>query len=54
MWKLRTKIIPVVIGPLGMIKKRTQNFIDFIEFHSSHSPKNSVNLKHNISLKRVT
>ena len=30
MWKLKTKIIPVVIGALGMIKKRTQNFIDQI------------------------
>ena len=28
MWKLKTKIIPVVIGALGMIKKGTQNFID--------------------------
>ena len=30
MWKLKTKIIPVVIGTLGMIKKCTQNFIDQI------------------------
>ena len=30
MWKLKTKIIPVVIGALGMIKKGTQNFIDQI------------------------
>ena len=28
MWKLKTKIIPVVIGALGMIKKVSQNFID--------------------------
>ena len=28
--KLSTKIIPVVIVALGMIKKRTQNFIDQI------------------------
>ena len=28
MWKLKTKIIPVVIGALGMIKKGTQNFLD--------------------------
>ena len=30
MWKLKTKIIPVVIGALGMIKKGIQNFIDQI------------------------
>ena len=30
MWKLKTKIIPVVIGALGMIKKGTQSFIDQI------------------------
>ena len=30
MWKLKTKIIPVVIGALGMIKKVTKNFIDQI------------------------
>ena len=30
MWKIRKKIIPVVIGALGMIKKRTQNFNDQI------------------------
>ena len=30
MWKLKTKIIPVVIGALGIIKKGTQNFIDEI------------------------
>ena len=30
MWKLKTKIIPVVIGALGMIKKESQNFIDQI------------------------
>ena len=30
MWKLKTKIIPVVIGALRMIKKGTQNFIDQI------------------------
>ena len=30
MWKLKTKIIPVVIGALEMIKKGTQNFIDQI------------------------
>ena len=30
MWKLKTKIIPVVIGALAMIKKGTQNFIDQI------------------------
>ena len=29
-WKLKTKIIPVVIGALEMIKKRTLNFIDQI------------------------
>ena len=28
MWKLKTKIIPVKIGVLGMIKKSTQNFIN--------------------------
>ena len=27
MWKLKTKIIPVVTGALGMIKKGTQNLI---------------------------
>ena len=30
MWKLKIKIIPVVIGGLRMIKKGTQNFIDQI------------------------
>ena len=30
MWKLKTKIIPVVIGALGTIKKGSQNFIDQI------------------------
>ena len=30
MWKLKTKIIPVVIWLLGMIKKGTQNFNDQI------------------------
>ena len=30
MWKLKKKIIPVLIGALEMIKKRTQNFIDQI------------------------
>ena len=30
MWKLKKKIIPVVIGALGMIKKGIQNFIDQI------------------------
>ena len=30
MWKLKTKIITVVIGTLGMIKKGTQNFTDQI------------------------
>ena len=30
MWKLKLKIIPVVIGALGMIKKGTQNFNDQI------------------------
>ena len=30
MWKLKTKIILVVIGVLGMIKNGTQNFIDQI------------------------
>ena len=30
MWKLKTKIIPVVIGALDMIKKGTQKFIDQI------------------------
>ena len=30
MWKLKTKTILVVIGALGMIKKRAQNFIDQI------------------------
>ena len=29
-WKLKTKIIPVVIGTLGMIKKGTQNSINQI------------------------
>ena len=28
MWKLKAKIIPVVIGALGLIEKGTQNFID--------------------------
>ena len=35
MWKLKTKTIPVVIGALGMIKKRMQNFIDQIPGKSS-------------------
>ena len=30
MWKLKTKIIPVVIGALDMIKMGTQKFIDQI------------------------
>ena len=30
MWKLKTKIIPVVIEALGMIKKGIENFIDQI------------------------
>ena len=30
MWKLKTKIIPVVINPLGMMKKGTQKYIDEI------------------------
>ena len=30
MWKLKTSIIPVVIGALGAIKKETQNFLDLI------------------------
>ena len=30
MWKLKTKIITVIIGKLGMIKKGTQNFTDQI------------------------
>ena len=30
MWKLKTKIIPMVIGALEMIKKGTQIFIDQI------------------------
>ena len=34
-WKLNTKIIPVVIGTLEMIKKGTQNFIDQIPGKSS-------------------
>ena len=29
-WKLKTKITPVAIGALGMIKKGTQNIIDQI------------------------
>ena len=32
MWKLKTKIILAVIGTLGMIKKRTQNFIDYLDY----------------------
>ena len=28
MWKLKTKIIPMIIGALEMIKKGTQIFID--------------------------
>ena len=28
MWKLKTNIIPVVIGALGIIKMESQNFID--------------------------
>ena len=30
MWKLKTKVIPVVIGALGMIKNGKKNFIDEI------------------------
>lgn len=30
MWKLKTKKIQFVIDPLGMMKKRTQNYIDEI------------------------
>ena len=30
MWKLKIKIIPVVIGALGMIEKGTHNIIDQI------------------------
>ena len=30
MWKLKTKTIQFVIDPLGMMKKRTQNYIDEI------------------------
>ena len=30
MWKLKTKIIPMAIGALEMIKKGTQNFIEQI------------------------
>ena len=30
MWKLKTKTISVVTGPLALIKKDTQNFIDQI------------------------
>ena len=62
MWKLKTKIIPVVIGALGMIKKGTQNFNDQIPgkcslqeiqkivlTNTAHfTPKSPLNLKHNI------
>ena len=30
MWKFKTKIIPVVIGASGVIKRGTQNLIDQI------------------------
>ena len=30
MWKLKTKVIPVVTGALGMIKKSIQNFVEQI------------------------
>ena len=66
MWKLKTKIIPAVIGALGMIKKRTQNFIDQIAGkpslqemqknctykHCSRTLKSPLNLKHNIYKER--
>ena len=35
MWKLKTNIIPVVIGALGIIKMQSQNFIDQIPGKSS-------------------
>ena len=35
MWKLKTNIIPVVIGALGIIKMESQNFIDQIHGKSS-------------------
>ena len=35
MWKLKTNIIPVVIGALGIIKMESQNFIDQIPGKSS-------------------
>ena len=35
MWKLKTNIIPVVIGALGIIKMESQNFSDQIPGKSS-------------------
>ena len=35
LWKCKTKIILVVIGALGMIKKGTQNFI--VQIPGNHS-----------------
>ena len=28
MWKMKTKIIPVIVGTLGMIKKGTQKYVN--------------------------
>ena len=30
MWKMKTKIIPVIVGSLGIIKKRTQKNVNGI------------------------
>ena len=30
MWKMKTKIIPVIVGALGMIKKGTQKYFNEI------------------------
>ena len=28
LWKMKTKIIPVIVGTLGMIKKGTQKYVN--------------------------
>ena len=30
MWKMKTKTIPVIVGPLGMIKNGTQKYVNEI------------------------
>ena len=35
MWHLRARTIPVVIGTLGLVKKRTEDFLDKIPGNSS-------------------